>query len=139
MAKRVRITLDGVAAVARLHEDVAPRAVARFWAALPLEDRLRHVRWSGDAGYFINRQLADPTMPIENPVTFYPPGGLMFRREHGEFAFSYGQAQARDHTHIADWACHLATLEDNAAAFLDKVRATAAEGGKPIRIVREAE
>lgn len=63
----------------------------------------------------------------------------MLRREHGEVAISYGQAQARDNTHIADWACHLSTLEDNAAAFLDKVRATASEGGKPIRIVREAE
>jgi hypothetical protein len=139
MAKRVRITLDGVEAIARLHEEVAPQTVARFWAALPLDERLRHVRWSGDAGYFINAKLADDAMPIENPVTFYPPGGIMFRREHGEFAFSYGQAQARDHTHIADWACHLGTLEHNTAAFLDKVWATASEGGKPIRIAREVE
>lgn len=42
--------LDGVEAVARLHEDAAPQTVTRFWAALPIQAVLRHVRWSGEAG-----------------------------------------------------------------------------------------
>ena len=59
--------------------------------------------------------------------------------EHGETAFSYGQAQARDHAHVATWACHLGTLETNIDAFLAKVAATQSEGGKPMRLVSEEE
>jgi hypothetical protein len=145
MARRLRITLDGVEAVARLHENAAPKTVVRLWAALPLEERLRHVRWSGDAGYRMvskladSTHLADNTHTVENPVSFYPSAGIVFRWEHGEIAFCYGQAQARDHMRVAAWACHVGTLEDNAAAFLDKVQATASEGAKPIRLAREAE
>jgi hypothetical protein len=139
MSKRIRITLDGVEAVARLNEDAAPETVARLWAALPISDRLRHVRWSGDAGYLMITRLADRTRETENRVSFYPPGAVMFRPDHGEIAFSYGQAQARDHMQVAGWACHLGTLETNVAAFLDKVRDTRAEGGKPIRLQREAQ
>jgi hypothetical protein len=139
MPKRVRITLDGVEAVARLHEESAPETVRRFWAALPVEATLRHVRWSGEAGYILISKLADKTQPIENLVSFYPPAGVAFRPEHGEMAFCYGQAQARDHAHPAAWACHLGTLEGDAGAFLAKVKGTCAEGGKPIRLAREEE
>ena len=139
MAKRVRVTLDGVETVARLHEDVAPETVARLWAALPIELTLRHVRWSGDAGYILIRQLADTQQRVENAISFYPPASIAFRPEHGEMAFSYGQAQARDHAHTASWACHLGTLETNVSAFLAKVEATRAEGGKRMRMTREEE
>ena len=87
MAKRIRLTLDGVAAIARLHEDAAPQTTARFWAALPLEERLRHVRWSGDAGYFITAKLADSAQPIENPVTFYPRAASCFAASTGRSRF----------------------------------------------------
>jgi hypothetical protein len=139
MTKRVRVILDGVEAVARLHEAAAPETVARFWAASPIETTLRHVRWSGEAGYILIRQIADKTQPLENAISFYPPGSIAFRAEHGETAFSYGQAQARDHTHAATWACHLGTLETNIGAFLAKVEATRSEGGKPMRLMREEE
>jgi Protein of unknown function (DUF3830) len=138
MAKRIRLDLDGVTAVAILHEAAAPTTVARLWAALPIAETLRHVRWSGDAGYLLVTRLAGLDQPLENPITFYPPGGIAFRRDHGEIAISYGQAQARDHMAPAGWACHLATLEANAEAFLAKVHATRAEGGKPLRMTREA-
>jgi hypothetical protein len=137
MAKRVRVTVDGVDAVARLHEEAAPETVARFWAALPIDTTVRHVRWSGDAGYILIRQLADKTQAIENAVSFYPPASIAFRPEHGEMAFSYGQAQARDHGSTGSWACHLATFEGDAARFFAKVEATRAEGGKSMRIARE--
>ena len=139
MTKRVRVIFDGVEAVARLHEEAAPETVARFWAALPIEATLRHVRWSGEAGYILIRQIADKAQPLENAISFYPPGSIAFRAEHGETAFSYGQAQARDHTHAATLACHLGTLETNIGAFLAKVEATRSEGGKPMRLMREEE
>lgn len=137
MPKRVRLTLDGVEAVARLHEEAAPETVRRFWAILPIEATLRHVRWSGEAGYILIAELADTAQPIENRISFYPPASIAFRPEHGEMAFSYGQAQARDHVRAATWACHLGTVETNASAFLARVEATCAEGGKPIRLARE--
>ena len=72
-------------------------------------------------------------------MSFYPPGSIAFRAEHGETAFSYGQEQARDHAHAATWACHLGTLETNIDAFLAKVTATQSAGGKLMRLVREEE
>jgi len=137
MAKRIRIYCDGVEAVAALHEDAAPVTVARLLAALPIEQTLRHLRWGGDAGYIMVSRLADSSQPLENPVTFYPPGTIGFRREHGEIAICYGQAQARSHVQMVGWACNLATLETNAGALLEKIHATRSEGGKPIRFVRE--
>jgi hypothetical protein len=139
MARRIRLNLDGVEAVARLHEEAAPETVARLWAVLPIETTLRHVRWSGDAGYILISQLADKAHPVENRISFYPPASIAFRPEHGEMAFSYGQAQARDQAHVAAWACHLGTLETNVGAFLARVEATRAEGGKPLRLAREEE
>jgi hypothetical protein len=139
MPKRIRMTLDGVEVVARLHEEAAPATVARFWAVLPIETTMRHFRWGGEAGYILVSKLAGKGHPIENPISIYPPATIGFRPEHGEFAFSYGQAQARDHVRTATWACHLATLEGDARAFLAKVAATCAEGGKPFRVAREEE
>lgn len=137
MPKRIRMTLDGVEAVARLHEEAAPATVARLWAILPIDATLRHVRWGGEAGYILVAKLADKSHPIENPISIYPPASIGFRPEHGEMAFSYGQAQARDHVRTATWACHLATLEGDASAFLARIAAACAGGGKPIRLVRE--
>lgn len=136
MAKRIRITLDGVEVVARLHEEAAPIAVARFWAVLPVEATMRHFRWGGESAYILIRKIADHDQPIENPISIYPPGTIGFRPEHGEMAFSYGQSQARDHVRTATWATHLATLEGDTRPFLAKLAATCAEGGKPVRLER---
>ena len=58
----------------------------------------------------------------------------------GMSAFSYGQSQARNHAHVATWACHLGTLETSIDAFLAKVvAAMQSEGGTPTRLVREEE
>jgi len=127
------VILDEVVAVARLHQEAGLETVARFWAALPIETTPKHVRWSGEADYILIRQIADKSQPLENAISFYPPGSMPFRAEHRETAFSYGQAQARDHTHATIW------LETNIDAFLAKVEATRSEGGKPMRLMREVE
>lgn len=97
---------------------------------------MRHVRWSGDAGYILVSTLHDANLPREDPISFYPPGVIAFLAEHGEVTFSYGQAQARGYgsATIGGWATHLGDLEGDTTAFLDKVRATLAEGGKRIEI-----
>lgn len=137
MSKRIRVELEGVTARGTLHEDVAPVSVTRFLAVLPLEATLRHVRWSGEAGYILIQELADPTIELENAVSFYPPGSLVFRSEHGEFAFAYGQAQARDNAQRSARATHLATFDTDASAFWERVAATCHEGEKTIRISLE--
>jgi hypothetical protein len=137
--KRVRIDLDGTAVVAALHEDEAPVAVARFWAALPISATLRHVRWSGEAGYIIVKSLADPAQPLEKPVSMYPPNSIILRPVHGELAFPYGRAQARDQSHLADQGCHIATIQGNASTFLALVKSTCESGAKPIVVTREGE
>jgi hypothetical protein len=136
MTKRIEITIEGVTAVARMLEENAPQTVARFWDALPIEDTLRHVRWSGMAGYVLISDLADPSFPFENRVSFYPAGTISLRPEHGELAFAYGQAQARDVIGNG-WATHFATLEGDAGSFLAKVAATKRQGGKALTIRRQ--
>jgi hypothetical protein len=133
MAKKVEITIDDVTVVARLHEEAAPRSVTRFWEALPIEETLRHVRWSGMAGYVLVNELADMSIPLENRVSFYQPATIALRPEHGEIAFSYGQAQARD-VRGNHWATHLATIEGDSSAYLAAVAGTKRGGAKAITI-----
>src|SRR5438094_6795266 len=105
MPKKIELTLAGTTASAVLHENAAPKTVQRLWDALPIEETLRHVRWSGSAGYIMAAALRDPSFPLENRVSFYQPGALHLKPEHGEVAISYGPAQAREPTGIG-WATH---------------------------------
>jgi hypothetical protein len=133
MPKRIELLLDGTRATAVLHEKEAPNTVRKVWDALPIEETLRHVRWSGSAGYIMATSLRDPTFPLENRASFYQPGTLNLKPEHGEVAISYGPAQAREPTGIG-WATHFATLESDASAFLDAVARAQHEGKKQLVI-----
>jgi hypothetical protein len=135
VAKFIAITIDGETTVARLHEEAAPTAVARFWEALPIEQTLRHVRWSGMASYVLVDALRDEAIPLENRVSFYQPGAICLRPEHGEVAFSYGQAQARDHRGN-NWAAHIATVEGDTAGYMAAIARTKRGGARPITITR---
>ena len=137
MNQRIHVELDGVAASGVMHDEAARVSATRFLATLPVETTMRHVRWSGEAGYILIHELADPSIAIENPVSFYPPGSLIFRPEHGELAFAYGQAQARDGMQRSASATHLATFDTNVSEFMERVAATCHEGGKTIRISLE--
>ncbi len=136
MTKRIELSLDGATATAVLHEQAAPRSVERVWNALPIEETMRHVRWSGSAGYILSSALRDPSFPLENRVSIYIPGTVNFRPEHGEVAIAYGPAQARDGNGIA-WATHLATLEGDASAFLNAIAKLQHVGRKRLVVRRE--
>jgi len=136
MPKKIELTLAGTTASAVLHENAAPKTVQRLWDALPIEETLRHVRWSGSAGYIMAAAQRDPSFPLENRVSFYQPGAMHLKPEHGEVAISYGPAQARESTGIG-WATHFATLEGDASAFLDAVARTQHEGKKQLTIKRK--
>ena len=47
----LEITAGGFSFTARLEEADAPETVAAFRRLLPLESRIIHVRWSGEAGW----------------------------------------------------------------------------------------
>ncbi len=135
MSKKIVLSLDGTTATALLHENEATGTVQKLWDALPIEETLRHVRWSGSAGYILAASLRDPSFQLENRASFYHPGTLNLKSEHGEVAISYGPAQAREATGIG-WATHFATLEGDASAFLDAVARTQHEGKKHLVIKR---
>jgi hypothetical protein len=136
MAKKIELSLDGVTATAVLHEQEAPQTAQKVWDALPIDETLRHVRWSGSAGYILVSALRDPSFPLENRVSYYIPLTLNLKPEHGEVAISYGPAQARDGTGNG-WATHFATLEGDAAAFLEAVARVQHEGKKQLVIKRK--
>lgn len=136
MAKRIVLEAGGVAVEAELLEAAAPDTCKRFWDALPIEETLRHVRWGGDAAYVLARSLKDPSFPYENRISFYMPATIALKPEHGELAFAYGQAQARNPLGNG-WATHFADLLGDSRAFLDVMRRTQREGAKRLVIRRK--
>lgn len=141
---RLRLTLsDPVTgneadAMARLYDDAAPEAVAHFLAVLPIRETLRHVRWSGEAGYVLVKDLQDEELQVENRMSFFCRGTIGFRPEHGEVAIAYGSAQARDWWGIG-WATRVGELEGDATTFLEVVRSTQRTGTKELVIAAEEE
>src|SRR6476619_5416789 len=56
----LRISAGGFEFTARLEEEAAPETVAAFRRLLPLESKIIHVRWSGEAGWIPFGDLALP-------------------------------------------------------------------------------
>lgn len=136
MVKRIELEVEGVTAVARLLEEKAPNTISRFWNALPIEQKLRHARWGGNMAYILEPRLKHPSLLVENQVSFCIPGDIVYKPSHGEFAFSYGQAQARNPAGN-DWATHFASFEGDFRPFLDMMQRTQCEGAKQLVIRRK--
>lgn len=62
---------------ARLEEDLAPVTCARFKAMLPYQEKLIHVRWSGE-GVWIPMGNTPFDLPWENPTRYPAPGQFIF-------------------------------------------------------------
>ncbi len=139
MSRRIRITVGDTSGEAELNEAGAPETVRRFWDALPIQGSLRHLRWGGEGAYILIKELSGSTIPIEDPVSFYPHQSLALRPEHGEFVIAYGQAQARSHRVAAAYATRLGRLTTGGDALADAARRTLAEGATPILIERAQE
>lgn len=138
---RVRLTVTdksghAVSATATLLERSSPNAVERIKRALPIRETLRHVRWSGDAGYVLVPALRDPGLALEERMSFYCRGAIGLRPEHGEVSIAYGSAQARDWWGIG-WASRVGALEGDVDAFLDAVAASQREGARELLITTE--
>jgi Protein of unknown function (DUF3830) len=70
------ISAGGFEFTARLEEEAAPQTVAAFRGLLPLESRIIHVRWSGEAGWIPFGDL-DLGLGPENATCYPNPGELV--------------------------------------------------------------
>ena len=115
--------------------DEAPRTAAFFRKLLPLESRLVHARWSGEACWIPLGEL-DLGLEFENATCYPSPGELLLYRggkSETELLFPYG------HTSFASKAGplagnHFATVTDGRERLRELGRRVLWEGAQPIRI-----
>src|SRR5439155_16486129 len=72
----LEIRAGGVEFGARFEEGDAPETVAAFRRLLPLESRIIHVRWSGEAGWIPYGDL-DLGLGAENATSYPHPGEIL--------------------------------------------------------------
>lgn len=77
MTDYLRITAGPFTFRARLETEAAPRTCAAFRAMLPYDERVIHVRWSGE-GVWIPMGDAEFDLPWENATSYPAPGQFIF-------------------------------------------------------------
>src|ERR687887_1600696 len=90
----LEIDVGGARFEARLEESSAPQTVAAFRRLLPLESKLVHARWSGEACWIPFGEL-DVGIGPENATCYPPPGHLLLYPggvSETELLFPYGSA-----------------------------------------------
>jgi len=135
-ARRIRINVDGVEAVAELQEDLSPRATAAFWESLPINKPLVAAKWSGRACFI--HPAAEPLRAIEtleNPVTSIYPGTIVMRPRGSEELISYGESEYRWAVGT-DYVTRLAKIVENRGPLIEMLARTHDEGDKHITITR---
>jgi hypothetical protein len=73
----VRVSIGSQQFLGRLQEDLAPLTCRKFRSMLPWEQRLIHVRWSGE-GCWIPLGEMPTGFPLENATSYPAPGQLIF-------------------------------------------------------------
>ena len=90
----LEIVAAGFRFAARLEEDAAPQSVEAFRRMLPLETRIIHARWSGEACWIPWGDL-DVGIGPENATSYPSPGELLLYPggvSETELLFPYGAA-----------------------------------------------
>jgi hypothetical protein len=119
---------------ARLEEEAAPRTVGAFRRLLPLESRIIHARWSGEACWIPFGEL-DVGIGPENATSYPAPGELLLYPggvSETELLFPYGS------TSFASKAGplagnHFATVVDGHEGLAELGRRALWEGAQEIR------
>jgi hypothetical protein len=119
--------------VARLEEDLAPETVGAFRRLLPLDSRVIHARWSGEATWIPFGEL-DVGIGPEN-ATAYPAAGQLLLYPGGvsetELLFPYGHcAFASKAGRLA--GNHFATVVEGLERLPELGRRCLWEGAQPI-------
>jgi hypothetical protein len=119
----------------RLEEQAAAATVAAFRRLLPLETRLIHARWSGEACW-IPFGERDVGFRPENATCYPAPGELLFYPggvSETEILFPYGPtAFASKAGALA--GNHFATLTEGVERLAELGRKTLWEGAQPLSI-----
>jgi hypothetical protein len=90
----LEIVAGGFQFVARLEEEAAPQSVQAFRRMLPLESRIIHARWSGEACWIPWGEV-DIGVGPENATSYPSPGELLLYPggvSETELLFPYGHA-----------------------------------------------
>jgi hypothetical protein len=97
--RHIELEIEGVVVPGVLFDEKAPRACAKLWERLPIEDRTIHVRWSG-AAWRTERNYPLALDTVENPVTVLQPGDVIYddepRLQLFKIGVAYGRAAWRD-------------------------------------------
>jgi Protein of unknown function (DUF3830) len=125
--------------IARLEEDAAPETVAAFRRLLPLESRVIHARWSGEACWIPFGEL-DVGLAPENATSYPAPGQILFYPggvSETEILFPYGPtAFASKAGTLA--GNHFATVLEGVTGLGELGRKTLWEGAQQIRFEESA-
>ena len=73
---RIDITAGPFSFVAKLEEELAPKTCAKFRELLPYDERIIHVRWSGEACWIPLGEL-DLGLGYENHTSYPAPGQII--------------------------------------------------------------
>jgi hypothetical protein len=120
--------------LARLEEQAAPATVAALRGLLPLESRIIHARWSGEACWIPFGEL-DVGVGLENATCYPAPGHILFYPggvSETEILFPYGSTSfASKAGQLA--GNHFATVLEGVEQLPELGRRALWEGAQPIR------
>jgi hypothetical protein len=121
---------------AQLEDGAAPQTVEAFRRLLPLESRIVHARWSGEACWI---PFGDLDLPIgaENATCYPAPGELLLYPggvSESEFLFPYGPTSFASKAGALA-GNHFATVVEGRERLAEVGRLALWEGAQPIRIV----
>jgi hypothetical protein len=131
----LEIVVDDLRFEARLESERAPQTEAAVRRLLPVEGRIIHVRWSGEATWVPLGEL-DVGIGVENATSYPSPGEILLYPggvSETEILFPYG------HTCFASKAGqlagnHFATVVSGGEQLGELGRRCLWEGAQPIRI-----
>ncbi len=130
----LEIAVGDLRFAARLEEETAPRTVAAFRRLLPLESRIIHARWSGEAAWIPFGEL-DVGVGAENATCYPAPGELLLYPggvSETEILFPYGAASfASKAGPLA--GNHFATIVEGGEQLRELGRRVLWEGAQEIR------
>jgi Protein of unknown function (DUF3830) len=135
----IDITAGPYSLVARLERDLAPKTCETFLRMLPYEDKLIHVRWSGEGCWIPmgDRHLDLPwenhtSRPASGQFILYPGGiseaEILLAYGEVQFASKFGQHAGNQFLTVVEGSEHLRALGEM----------TLQKGAQPIRFALKA-